>query len=344
MDYQNNDFDSPWKEAIELYFESFMAFFFPAIHSQTDWFMGYEFLNKELEKIVRDAALGRRYADQLVKVFLKDGAEKWLLIHIEIQGYAEKTFAKRMYIYNYRIFDRYDADVVSLAVLTDDRASSCPNVYERSNFGCELTFRFPVVKISSFSQDWKGLEKSQNPFSKVVMAHLKAIETKDGRERKNWKFQLVRLLYEQNFSRQDILELFRFIDWLLVLPEELEAEFMQDFSHFEEERKMRYVTSVERMGIKKGLQQGLQQGVQQGLQQGIQEGIQAGIRQRLQEARDSVLEVLGIRFGVIPEDIARLLNTVEVTETLRSLHRQSVICKDLNIFREMLDRTRSKGD
>jgi hypothetical protein len=340
MDYPNNDFDSPWKEAIELYFESFMAFFFPAIHSQIDWFRGHEFLDKELEKIVRDAMLGRRYADQLVKVFLKDGAEKWLLIHIEIQGYAEVSFPKRMYIYNYRIFDRYDADVVSLAVLTDDRATYRPNMYQRNCFGCELTFRFPLVKISDFSQDWESLEKSKNPFSKVVMAHLKAIETKDGKERKVWKLRLMRLLYELNFERQDILELFRFIDWLLVLPEELEAEFMQDFSHFEEERKMRYITSVERMGIEKGLQQGLQQG----FQRGIQEGIQAGIRQRLQEARDSVLEVLGIRFGVIPEDIARLLNTVEVTETLRSLHRQSVLCKDLNIFREMLDRARSKGD
>jgi len=32
------------------------------------WTQGQEFLDKELQKVVRDADLGRRYADKLVKV------------------------------------------------------------------------------------------------------------------------------------------------------------------------------------------------------------------------------------------------------------------------------------
>ena len=35
------------------------------------------------------------------------------------QGQPESDFAKRMYVYNYRLFDRYDRPVVSLAVLGD---------------------------------------------------------------------------------------------------------------------------------------------------------------------------------------------------------------------------------
>ncbi|MCP4346718.1 MAG: hypothetical protein GY795_14470 [Desulfobacterales bacterium] len=42
------DYDSPWKEAVEVYFEAFMLFFFPNIHDEIDWSMGYEFLEKEL--------------------------------------------------------------------------------------------------------------------------------------------------------------------------------------------------------------------------------------------------------------------------------------------------------
>jgi len=79
-----SDYDSPWKEAIEQYFEAFLAFFFPRVHADIDWDKGYEFLNTELERVVRDAVLGRRYADELVKVFLRDGTETWLLIHIEV--------------------------------------------------------------------------------------------------------------------------------------------------------------------------------------------------------------------------------------------------------------------
>jgi len=77
------------------------------------------FWTKELEKVVQNAEIGKRLADILVKVYLKDGSEKWLLIHIEVQGYFEKDFAKRMFVYNYRIFDRYNKEVVSLAILAD---------------------------------------------------------------------------------------------------------------------------------------------------------------------------------------------------------------------------------
>ena len=46
--------------------------------------------------------------------------------------------------------------------------------------------------------------------------------------------------------------MFRFLDWLLKLPKELEAEFWQELSTYEEERRMPYVTSVERIGVEKG--------------------------------------------------------------------------------------------
>jgi len=30
------DYDSPWKEALEEYFEAFLAFFFPLLHADVD--------------------------------------------------------------------------------------------------------------------------------------------------------------------------------------------------------------------------------------------------------------------------------------------------------------------
>ena len=39
-----SDFDSPWKDAITLYFKEFMAFFFPKAFSEINWKKGYEFL------------------------------------------------------------------------------------------------------------------------------------------------------------------------------------------------------------------------------------------------------------------------------------------------------------
>jgi hypothetical protein len=48
------------------------------------------------------------------------GVEVWLLIHFEMQGKKEQAFPERMFIYAYRIYDRYRRPVISLAILCDD--------------------------------------------------------------------------------------------------------------------------------------------------------------------------------------------------------------------------------
>ena len=55
MTAERTDYDSPWKEILEIYFEEFIAFFFPVAHSEIDWRKGHEFLDKELQQIVREA-------------------------------------------------------------------------------------------------------------------------------------------------------------------------------------------------------------------------------------------------------------------------------------------------
>lgn len=123
------DYDSPWKEALEQYFESFLAFFFPQAQTQINWQRGYESLDQEFRQVVKDAEVGRRFVDKLVKVWLQDGKETWLLIHVEVQSQADAAFTRRMYTYHYRIFDRYDHEVVSLAVLGDDQKTWRPQEY-----------------------------------------------------------------------------------------------------------------------------------------------------------------------------------------------------------------------
>lgn len=55
---QRSDYDSPWKEILEAYFRDFMQFFFPQIETEIAWERGYEFLDKELQQVVRDAEVG----------------------------------------------------------------------------------------------------------------------------------------------------------------------------------------------------------------------------------------------------------------------------------------------
>ncbi|MDZ8106263.1 MAG: cytosolic protein [Nostoc sp. DedQUE12a] len=255
----NDEYDSPWKEAIEIYFQECIEFFFPVAAQGIDWKRGYTFLDKELQQVVRDAELGQRFVDKLVQFWRPNGKEKWVLIHLEVQSYEETNFAQRMYVYHYRLFDRYNRSIASLAILADDRPTWKPSQFSDELWGCEIKFKFPIVKLLEYSQQWTELEASSNPFATVVMAHLKAKETRqDNQGRKRWKVGLTKRLYEKGYQREDIINLFRFIDWVMRLPEELENSFWQEVTQYEEEKKMPYITSVERRGIKEGLLQGIE--------------------------------------------------------------------------------------
>jgi len=48
-----------------------------------------------------------------------------------------------------------------------------------------------------------------------------------------------------------VLNLLRFIDWIMALPEEMERSLNEKIAEYQEENKMRYVTSFQRIGYRK---------------------------------------------------------------------------------------------
>ncbi len=248
-----DEYDSPWKEILSLYFQEFMEFFFPDIAKEIDWSRGYELLDKELRQITRESEVGFRLADNLVKVWKKDGQEAWVLAHIEIQGQEEKEFGHRVFVYHYRIHDLHKRPVVSLAVLADENLRWYIQSYEQELWGCRTKFEFPTVKLLAYRDRWETLESSSNLFAVVVMAHLHTMKTrKNQNERLQYKLTLSKNLYRRGWNRQDIINLYRFIDWIMRLPEDLEKWYHEELVKFEEEVKMQYVTTAERIGMEKG--------------------------------------------------------------------------------------------
>jgi hypothetical protein len=265
-----DDYDSPWKDILGIYFKEFMEFFFPEIAKKIDWSKGYTLLDKELRQITREAEQGKRLADRLVKVWKKDGGEVWVLAHAEIQAGREKDFPHRVWVYHYRIHDQHNCPVLSLAVLADRSPSWRPSEYSHELWGCRNEFHFPVVKILDYKDKWAELEKSRNPFAAVVMAHLKTLETaKDKNSRLKWKIELTKNLYRQGFKKQDIINLYRFTDWIMALPAKHETAYHKELVKFEEEQKMQYITTAERIGRKEGKKEGRKEGEKKGTKKGV---------------------------------------------------------------------------
>jgi Domain of unknown function (DUF4351) len=293
------DLDSPWKNILRAYFPQAIAFFFPQTAALIDWSRPYELLDKEFQQIARDAEFGKRYADQLFKVWQVDGAELWLLVHVEVQAQKEKAFAQRMFTYSIRIFDRYQQIPISLAILCDESDQWRPHEYGVNYPNTRLSFEFGTVKLIDYKTRWAELERSENPFATVVMAHLKVLETRRNVDlRKAWKFTLTKALYEKGYGRQEILDLYRFIDWVMILPEAAERSFWQELQAFEEERKVTYVTNAERFGIEKGIEQGIKQGIEQGIER----------------ERSLILRQLTRKIGTITPNIEAQIATLSVSQ------------------------------
>ncbi|CCI12528.1 conserved hypothetical protein [Microcystis aeruginosa PCC 9806] len=113
-------------------------------------------------------------------------------------------------------------------------------------------------------------------------------------------------MYEQGYQREDILNLFKFIDWLVSLPTKLEQEFQQELNQYEEEKRMPYITSVERMGMEKGM-------------------------------RESVIDALEIRFENVPSELVNKISQIQDTSLLKNLHRQAITLDSISDFQGYLN-------
>lgn len=252
-------YDESWKEALDLYFDPLLRFFFPKVHGLIDWTREIEFLDTQLQELLPASEVGTRIADKLVKAWLITGEATFILVHLEIQSQHDASFGKRMFIYHYRIFDAFDHPVVSLAILGDDSSKWRPKSYGYSQAGCGIRLRFPMVKLIDYEQRWSELESSDSPMAILVMAHLRTQSTtRDPLSRKQWKWSLTRRLYESGFSRQDIVQLFRILDWMMTLPPDLKRQFRDELTEYEEREKMPLLSSIEQMALERGRQEGEQ--------------------------------------------------------------------------------------
>lgn len=233
-----------------------------------------------------------------------------------MQGRANRGFARRLFVYNYRIGEKHPgAQVASLAVITETK-QHVEGRYEMSNWGCSLVFTFPCVQIADYAARWAELETHPNPFAVVVMAQLKALETRgDNKRRFAWKRNLILGLYKRGFDRRRIVALLKFMDWAMRLPKGLEQRIQRTIHKIEEGKKMPYITSWERMAKEEGLLEGRTKGHAEGRAEGRAEGQQEGIQEGV---LSSLRLLIAHRFGALSKTVESRLRKLS-PEQLQNL-------------------------
>lgn len=292
------DDDGLWKVLIELFFYPMLERGIPALYKDADLNMPPKFLDKELIEIKGDEddlpIIGKSIADFLVSVTLKDGNERWVLLHIEVQGSGGGNLPFRMYFYKSRIFSKYKHDSTALAIITDKRPLGEQDFFESELYGAKLTYRYNNLVVCE--QDEEKLVSSDNPFDLVLLAAKRALQCdKDEYRKFVYLKELSAILKERGWSIQEKRKLLLFCERIINLTDkDLRVDFIkyQKGLHKKGEEVM-YLTIAEEYYMEQGLEKGMKQGMEKGMEKGE---YQANIR----------IALNALKMGLKPSQITEL--------------------------------------
>ncbi|MEG6533245.1 hypothetical protein V6C20_06855 [Caldibacillus thermoamylovorans] len=261
MSSKQIDFDGNWKRVVGSLFEDFLTFFAPNLAELVDWSRQPDDLNRELQRLQPEGRSRNRQADSLYRVHLKDKSTIPVLVHLEVQGWDDVDFHKRMFQYFYRILDLYGENIYTLVIYINDNEKYMPNRYQYEFYGTKLYFEFNTFVIKE--QQEEELIQSPNPFSFVVLAAKKAVQIKTKNEVTKYeiKRQLLGILSEQirrnALDNKTVAALFRFVDNIIKL-DNLQAKFKREvINEWEGGFMLSYDEEIKQEGIKQGKEQGI---------------------------------------------------------------------------------------
>ena len=291
---ESDDLDGSWKLGLDDFLPQLMLLLFPHSYAEIDWSRAYRPLNAELQAILpADETATRRFADALYQVFRRDGGELWIVLHFEVQNQPDPGLPKRMFVYNYRCFERYGAEVFGYAILGDRNPDYRPGPYVSRLGKCGLVYEYEVAKL--LDHPIEDLEASDNPAALLLLAHHYTLRSKRRQtRRRGFKLHLTRLLFRKGYRLEQANSLFKVIDRMLRLEPEQAIIFTREVVVLREEPDMSdYVHTFEWVFTHLGREEGLEQGKKIGVEQGKKIGAEQG-QKRLLRAQ------LVRRFGKLP--------------------------------------------
>ena len=285
------DHDRLFKELLSTFFVDFVDLFLPEAAGYLDK-ATVEMLDKE---VFTDVTAGERHvADLVVKARFK-GEDSCFLIHVETQARQQEEFARRMFRYFARLYEKHGLPVYPVALFSYESPERPePDTHDVTFPDLEvLRFRFRTIQLNRLN--WRDFLRLPNPVAAALMSKMSVAPE----ERPKVKVECLRLMASLKLDPARMQLIAGFVDTYLRLNAEEETLFRADVARLEEpqgEVVMEIVTSWMEQGIEKGLAQGLAQGLVQGRQEGRQEGLQEG-------ELSLISRQLTRKLGPLPDDL-----------------------------------------
>ena len=228
------------------------------------------------------------------------------LAHIEVQTQRDSTLPRRLFDYHYHIERRHRCRVITFVILGDLSPSWRPGQFSSDVPPLGISLGYLSLKLIDLELKLELPRFWGNPVAMVVRAHLAALRTRHDLEaRCTQRVALCRRLYEEGFSRKDVVFIHGLIDRLMILPRPLMIRFRQELFTIEKDKNMPYVDTLTRMSREEG---------------------------SLTQARESVIEALEIRFGEISSDLRERITALDNLRTLKAQLRRAITVPSLDQF------------
>jgi len=292
-------YDMLWKGMIEEIMADLLLFVDPDIGKDVDLERGFEYLDKELAEIYPEAESSNlKVVDKLVKVFLRDGNERCILLHLEIQGKDGKEFPARMFEYFLRLRKR-GRPVAAIAVLTGRKGRKKIGVYEDRCLWSTVRYEYKTLRIADYNDE--TLMASVNPFA-VVMLVAKEVLLKDNgtkEEQDNVLYEhkelIARLIKDRMgvYGENKTRVMMSFLNnYVVFKTREINLKFMERTDQiFERKNTMGYFEQLAEIRRREGVEEGRREGLKEGRLEGVQEGLEKAVQKMLTNTDFSVEKI-----------------------------------------------------
>jgi flagellar biosynthesis/type III secretory pathway protein FliH len=201
--------------------------------------------------------------------------------------------------------------------------------------------------VKLLDMDEEQLLNDPNPCALILAAFRRAMRANTAEFMLASRIELVRLALDRGYTEEQVENLIRLLEWVMVLPEVLEERYEQFLEEVKREQNTPYLSVLERKALREGWEQGVQKGLQEGHEKGLQEGraqgLQEGRAQGLQEGlQEGILTLLRTLYGAVPAEVEAQLRAIRDVATLNALYPLAVSAGSLENFAQQL--AQQQGD
>ncbi|GHV48583.1 hypothetical protein FACS1894204_12920 [Synergistales bacterium] len=258
--------DRAWKDCITENVDDALLFFKPTLAADRDYNRKPMLVSGELPAIGSDSDKGMRNSDVALSIPLKEGADQRIVFHIEQQHEPDKDLPLRMFQGYYRMSDRLQLPVTSLAILTGNIKPV--NAYSTSCYGTELNFRFGVYHVAS--ADIEELKRDGRVFALVILAAKRMLDAGESLEKRGrYSLELLSAARERGYDIGKMRNIQKFIYRVLrIWDENIDPKVREVW-------RMRLIPideAIREIHIRDAREEGMEEGLEKGLEKGLEEG------------------------------------------------------------------------